>query len=201
MIRAALPLRLSLAALLFGMGAAASADMTDVWIRSGFLEGQYQGKNLSSGTFHTDVNLEAEFWLYQKPTQALAFRLLVANESDLGRTRFLGAGAGQRYFIFSDGRVVEQETAAGFVEIRPRWAPFIGWDVDAGQFLVLPVGDVLSAYATMLDVDASLGARYFFSKTFSMDALAGYTYGTSITSSVNATMTMIRVFLGVGLSF
>lgn len=178
-----------------------ASDPHDIYLRTGTVTGIYNGSDVSNGNFTTNINAEAELWLYSNPRQAWIFRMILENESDLDRTRFFGAGTGQRYFIYSEGMVSEGQFGGDVVRIRPHWAVYAGWDLGLGQFLIAPFGPVLSAYATTVDLGGVVGVRKSITKTISADAMLGYTYSSSVLSTTSATANSVRFLLGVGLTF
>jgi hypothetical protein len=185
----------------FSFNILADSNPMDIWLRTGPISGTYHGSDVTNGKFTSDVNLEAELWLYRSPQTAWIIHTTLANESDLGRTRYLAAGVGQRYFLFTDGFMTDQQTAAGLVQIHPRWSTYVGWDLNLGEFLIYSVGNQLASYATTLDASGCVGVRYMISPRLSVDALGGYSYGASVASSTSVSMTMMRLMVGFGLSF
>lgn len=186
--------------LFLASAAAFAADPHDLYVRTGAVAGIFSG-NLANGNFTSNINAEAELWLYRTPKEAFVARVLLANQSSIGRTRYLGAGGGARYFLNVDGMSTEQQFGQDLVRVKPHSAFYLGWDVGIGQFLVLPLTTAISSYATTVDVGGVAGVRKGISENVSMDALLGYTYSTNVLSTTTVTASMIRFMLGVGFTF
>jgi hypothetical protein len=172
----------------------------ELFFRTGVLTGTFQGKGVTNGTFTSDVSLQVELFKYDSSRQASVLRALLSNESGLGQTRYFGVGGGQRFF-FTDALSGDLQASDTFVSIQPTWSFYYGWDVNLAQFLVLPLSDTLATYATMVDIGGSVGARRMLGKNYSIDAMVGYSFGYSISSSVSVTASIIRAFVGIGYSF
>ncbi|MBX3023075.1 MAG: hypothetical protein KF799_15470 [Bdellovibrionales bacterium] len=178
-----------------------AADPHDIFVRTGVIAGTYTGKDLSSGSYSANINAEGELWLYRNPSEAIVARVVLANQSSLGRTRYFAAGGGQRYFLFADGMSTEQQFDGDYIRVRPHSSVYIGWDLGLGQYLVLPFGSVLSAYSTTVDVGGVVGVRKGINDRFSVDGVVGFTYSSSVLSSTSVTASTVRVLVGVGYTF
>lgn len=170
-------------------------------LRTGLSFGTYRGDQVDAGTFNSEVNLQGEVWLYSSPQRALIFNANLSHESALGRTRYFGAGIGQRFFLFSEGLVSEQKTGSDFIYIKPNWSYYFGWDATLGQFLVVPFTTTLASYSTIGSVGATAGVKKIFNSDLSASFQVSYGFGTNVLSSTSVTVSRAMVYGGVSYAF
>jgi hypothetical protein len=179
----------------------ASAELREGFLRTGYVTGTFQGQEVTDGTFNTDVNIQAEFWLYKNPTEAWTFQLLLANESELGRSRYFGGGIGQRYFWKGEANYSQSQQGSDFLQFKSSFAYYYGWDFNVVQFLVVPFGEILSTYSTLAEAGGVVGVRRPINAKISVDATAGYYLGYTVSSSVSVTTGILRALVGIGMAF
>ncbi|MEK6554946.1 MAG: hypothetical protein AABZ31_06890 [Bdellovibrionota bacterium] len=197
---------LFLIALLFSLSfstavLAEGKDRKEILLRTGFMTGEFQGQDVSNGTFTTDVNIQGELWLYSSPRKAWMVRANLANESGLARARYFGAGLGQRFFFRGDSQAVDETSDGDFFQSKSTYSLYAGWDASLAQFLVVPFGSVLSSYSTLIEAGATGGLKKSVSPNVNIDACVSYSFGSSVASSVSVTATILKVFVGVGYTF
>ncbi|MGE0634695.1 MAG: hypothetical protein AB7O96_19940 [Pseudobdellovibrionaceae bacterium] len=181
------------AVILFGSSIAMAFEK-EVIARTGVIVGAYETK-VNKGTFSAPTVFEGEFQFIADPKMAWSFRGTLAMDTGNSRSRYLYAGAGQRYFFGAAANPVESTYGGDFISIKPKHQFYGGWDAGVGQVLIVEFGDLIGTYATCVEMGMVAGYKYRWDKQFSMEASFGYNYGLSIIT-ISAATQVIRGLFG-----
>lgn len=173
----------------------------EIVLRTGLVTGQYQGQQVSNATFSADVNIQGELWFYNDQKTAWVVNAIISNESSLGRARYFSSGFGQRYFLWSDGNMIDQKAGDDFIQVKPNWAFYAGWDFSMSQFLVVPFTSTLASYSTLGGAGVTVGVKKILSPQLALNFQGGFSYNYSVFSSTSVAANIVQILGGVSYAF
>jgi hypothetical protein len=184
--------------LCFQTETAFAGSTKQIHMRSGFLNGKYDG--LFSGKFYLTGALDIDFEFFLENEASLYFRFIQGYDTPDSRPFYTYAGVGARHYFWGRGMASDQEGQGISVTSLPTFRTYVGADLGISQVIVKSFGPTVQAVANMFDVGANVGAVYQLSRHFGVEAHAGMAFGYGM-SSTYATGYTERLFFGANYTF
>ena len=175
----------------------AHAMQSQVHLRTGLLNGSYDG--IFEGEFDISAAMDVDYEFFVSNDTTGLFRFIQGLDSD-SRPFYTYAGAGMRYYWRSKGMYTEQQDVGMFISSRPRLRFYVGGDLGVSQVIVKSFGPNVQSVANMTDIGANIGAIRQLNDRFGLEAHLGFSYGYGLSSTpTNGNTT--RVFVGASYFF
>lgn len=165
-----------------------------IFVRSGYIQGEYDGT--FSGEFIVNLAFDVGAEYYVGPEGSVLVRFIQALDSPNSVPFYTYAGSGIRHYYMGRGPYNVQTDETTFISSRPKLRAYVGGELGVAQVIVKSFGQVLQSVANMAEFGLNTGAIYQVSDKVGLEAHVGGTLGYGI-SSTSASGHTLRAMVGI----
>ncbi|MBC7692645.1 MAG: hypothetical protein H7222_12865 [Methylotenera sp.] len=171
--------------------------------RTGPLSATLSGKaaEVSGGRgFSVSNTIDLDGEVFTSSRDSYVIRGILAHDLASAQTMYAYMGVGRRFYLWSNGMVVETMEKGTSVTSVPKWRYYVGADAGFARVVAFNYGPVLEVASTLIDIGVHGGAIYQMTKSLGIDLHLGKSMGFGF-SSVTVGCSTTRMFLGLSYFF
>lgn len=177
-----------------GLAQAHDQSRFQMFVRSGMIQGEYDGTFSGEFTVNLALDIGAEY--YVGPEGAVLVRFIQALDSPNSVPFYTYAGSGMRHYYMGRGPYNVQSDETTFISSRPKIRAYVGGELGVAQVIVKTFGQVLQSVANMAEFGLNTGAIYQVNDNLGLEVHVGGTLGYGI-SSTSASGHTLRGLVGI----
>ena len=163
-------------------------------LQTGVLNGSYFGAQNGNISLASTIDLSAE--LVTSSRDSFFARSSMSLDPQTAIIRYLYAGVGQRFYLFSRSNRQPFEIGTSKLEVIPKMQYFVSGEAGVSQNVIQQLTSSLSVQSTSIEYGIGLGMTYPWSDGIGLTVSGGIGKGIGI-SAVAVDSTIIRAMLGL----
>jgi hypothetical protein len=175
------PRILILLAVFLAMTDLAHARKSQLHVRTGILNGKFNG--LFTGKFELNGAVDVDYEMFLSNDTSFLFRFIQGFDSPDSRPFYTYAGTGARRYIWGKGTSMDQSDATLQITSHPTMRVYIGGDLGISQVIVKSFGPTVQAVANMVDLGFNVGGIYQLTESFGVELHGGLAFGYGMSST------------------